>query len=100
MQQVLSREGKDTLSVQDLTWLLSSPYQLYRLLFSAELLQQQFPPTHDKNSSLCAAITFGLEIAENTCAPQTLVAPPLPCLAFFKYLGTESVPRPASEHLQ
>ncbi len=90
MQDIPSKEGRGTLSVQDLMWALGSLCQLYRIPFSADLLQQQFPPPYDKTTLLSAAKALDFKIGEKAVTARELTTLPLPCLAFVKYLAPES----------
>lgn len=94
MQEGPPTEGKGTLSVQDLMWAIGSLCQLYRIPFSADLLQQQFPPPYDKTTLLAAAKALDFKIGEKTVNAHELTTLPLPCLAFVKYLAPESAPQP------
>jgi hypothetical protein len=47
-----------------MTWALGSLCQLYRLPFSPDLLQQQFPPPYDKATLLGAAKALDFKIGE------------------------------------
>jgi subfamily B ATP-binding cassette protein HlyB/CyaB len=87
MQGNALEEGRGTLSVRDLTWALGSLCQLYRLPFSPELLQQQFPPPYGKTTLLAAAKALDFKIGEKTVNARELTTLPLPCLAFIKYLA-------------
>ena len=100
MQDSPSMEGRGTLSARDLAWALGSLCQLYRLPFSPELLQQQFPPPYDKTTLLAAAKALDFKIGEKTVNALELTTLPLPCLAFIKYLAPEPEPIQATESPQ
>jgi hypothetical protein len=81
--EVALRESQsENLSAQDLLWALGSLCRLYRRPFSAELLQQQFPPPYDRTTLLSAAKALEFKIAEKTVDAHELATLPLPCLAF------------------
>ncbi len=84
------------LSAQDLLWALGSLCQLYRLPFSAELLQQQFPPPYDRATLLSAAKALEFKIGEKTVDPHELATLPLPCLAFIKIVPPAAEPAPVA----
>jgi len=84
MQGIPSKEGRGALSVDSMMWALGSLCQLHRLPFSAELLQQQFPPPYDKTTLLSAAKALDFKIGEKIVSANNLATLPLPCLAFIK----------------
>jgi subfamily B ATP-binding cassette protein HlyB/CyaB len=65
-------------------WALGSLCQLYRIPFSPELLQQEFPPPYSRTTLLSAAKALDFKIAEKTVGVKDLATLTLPCLAFIR----------------
>jgi len=89
LQDSSSTEERGALSARDITWALGSLCQLYRLPFSPDLLQQQFPPPYGKTTLLAAARALDFKIGEKTVNAPELATLPLPCLAFVKRAAPE-----------
>jgi len=65
-------------------WALGAISQLKRIPFSAELVEQQFPPPHTSATLLQAAEALGLKAQRHANAANEIQRVPLPCLAVLK----------------
>ena len=65
-------------------WALGAISQLKRIPFSAELVEQQFPPPHSSATLLQAAEALGLKAQRHTSAANDIRRVPLPCIALLR----------------
>ncbi len=65
-------------------WALGVISQLKRIPFSAELVEQQFPPPHSASTLLQAAEALGLKAERHPGAASEIRRLPLPCIALLR----------------
>jgi len=72
------------LRTEQFVWLIGALCRIHRLPFDARLLEQQFPPPHDRAQLIEAARAFGFRAGHASLGGGRLAGAPLPLIAFLR----------------
>ena len=72
------------LSTEQFVWLIGALCRIHRLPFDAALLEQQYPPPHDRTQLIDAARAFGFRAGHASLGGGRVARAPLPMIAFLR----------------